>query len=480
MKKLSVCLLTTFIFGAQGVSRPAFADAAPATPAATAAAANASAISEARSSASDLGYDEEAALVPGLAASALSAISGATPPKPNLVTLATELKEAADYYARFHGACTKSQATASWLCREKTSPKLQETMNSINMMASLISGVAVKDSCDTMGKIMRLGQAGLTAYTVACSAARATCESSCSSVYTNLQRILASPLIKNPAMGELAQGHLNQIKGIANKDNGVGDANENKAVSLKNQACTYEYTNMIVNAGVGIASLISSFKQASACGDAADGTAVATTPTAAVKATCEKPENAQLPECLCLANPRLPGCANTLQKAGEASSSNFSAMSSPNAGSGSTGGSGSGIDLSSDPNRDPASANKSADSSGVGAPAGGGGAGLGGGGGGFGGGAAGAGGAGEKKGLSANILGGGSGGGGGGGSWGSGGSSSSDNAKLRPYLPGGEKDPNKMAGQQNWTKEVTGQGGKSNWEKVRDRYRDNNSSLLKN
>ena len=32
----------------------------------------------------------------------------------------------------------------------------------------------------------------------------------------------------------------------------------------------------------------------------------------------------------------------------------------------------------------------------------------------------------------------------------------------------------------SWANEVTGQGGKSNWEKVRDRYKDNNTSLLNN
>jgi hypothetical protein len=84
-----------------------------------------------------------------------------------------------------------------------------------------------------------------------------------------------------------------------------------------------------------------------------------------------------------------------------------------------------------------------------------------------------------QKALNANILGGGGGGGGGGG-WGARGGGSDSSKGYRSYLPGGDKDPNKMAGQQSWTKEVTGQGGKSNWEKVKDRYRDNKSTLLSN
>lgn len=41
------------------------------------------------------------------------------------------------------------------------------------------------------------------------------------------------------------------------------------------------------------------------------------------------------------------------------------------------------------------------------------------------------------------------------------------------YLPGGEKDPQRtVAGESTWRKEVTSAGGKSNWQKTRDRYKD--------
>lgn len=59
---------------------------------------------------------------------------------------------------------------------------------------------------------------------------------------------------------------------------------------------------------------------------------------------------------------------------------------------------------------------------------------------------------------------------------GGGGGSSS---QYREYLPGGTKDPNKgIAGQEMLVREVTGPGGKSNWEKVKNRYRDNKNTLL--
>ena len=78
--------------------------------------------------------------------------------------------------------------------------------------------------------------------------------------------------------------------------------------------------------------------------------------------------------------------------------------------------------------------------------------------------------------VNTNILSGeGGGGGGGGGSFGGGSGSSRD--ALRQYLPGGKRDPAQIAAQAV-SKEVTSQGGKSNWEKITDRYRDNKPSLL--
>ncbi|QDK39441.1 hypothetical protein [Bdellovibrio sp. NC01] len=404
-----------------------------------------------------------------------------------------KLSSAASYYGNLHGTCVKTQATAKWLCREETSPDLQNTLNKINPLMALFNTVAVKDACDTFGKVMTMAQAGLTAYTAACSAARASCESSCSTVFNNIKQIndLASKMtgacedIQAGACSNYKNTFTTNIKTIvqvASKETNEKEATLPKSIASKNKACTYTYGDMLVSAGTGILSVVRSLNQAQQCGDETNGSSTAAnTPTADTAEKCSKPENAQLPECLCIANPRLPGCANGLQKAGENSTiGTMSALSSPNANSANKNGL-SGADLSggaaAGDERKVAS-----DSSGSGAPGApmGGGAGLGGSGGGGSGTGAPTGDANGKKGLDANILGGASGGGGGGGSWGMSGGSGSSDSKLRGYLPGGAQDPNKMAGQGNWTKEVTGQGGKSNWEKVRDRYRDNNTTLLNN
>ncbi|AHZ85796.1 hypothetical protein Bb109J_c0136 [Bdellovibrio bacteriovorus] len=400
-----------------------------------------------------------------------------------------DLSQATSFYSNLHGTCVKTQSTASWLCREKTSPELQKTLNNINTVASMITGVAVQDACSNLAKIARLAQGGLTAYTAACSSARAACEASCSTVATNLERIVKTDLnaiacktrtLENTTACNSLDTQLNavsaKIKDLAATDNSKAD---NKSIAKKNVACTYEYANMIVSAGAGIASMISSFKQGQQCDEESNGTGTDTTTTAAVDKCADATVAANDPECICKANPRTPGCSNSYQKANDGTTSR---LASQGAELGTANGAGANTlpGIESDPLaglRDLASTNAGGgDSSGAGAPMGGG-SGLSGFGGGSGGGA-GAQGEAAKKGLNTDILGGAGGGGGGGGF---GGFKSGSDSKLRQYLPGGAKDPSQgLAGQQAWKNEVTGQGGKSNWEKIKERYRDNKNTLLNN
>ncbi|WP_374034517.1 hypothetical protein ACES2I_00720 [Bdellovibrio bacteriovorus] len=419
------------------------------------------------------------------------------------INLLQEIDSAASYYSNLHGTCVKTQATASWLCREKTSPELQKTLNNINTVASMITGVAVQDACSNLAKIARLAQAGLTAYTAACSSARAACEASCDTVKTNLDRIkkvvdssgpslsACQPLVPTNGAAIAActnfsnavNKELAMVQQTVEKDSALsGDAEAEiaaQSIAMKDKACTYSYGNMLVSAGAGIASMISSFKQGQQCDEESNGTGTDVAVTPAVDKCADATTAANDPECICKANPRTPGCSNSYQKANDGSTSR---LTSQGAELGTANGKGDASTLpgiESDPLaglRDLASTNAGgSDSSGIGAPTGGG-SGLSGFGGG-GGGGAGAQGEAAKKGLNTDIL---SGSGGGGGGGGFGGFKSSD-PKLRQYLPGGAKDPSQgMAGQQAWKNEVTGQGGKSNWEKIKERYRDNKNTLLNN
>ncbi len=407
-----------------------------------------------------------------------------------------ELVSEASSYQSHYGKCVTTQNAASKWCVEKSSPHLQEGLNIVNTLASGLTGMAVKDSCSTISKMMQAGQGVLTLYTASCSATRAACEASCSFVLSSLKRIMQ---LNNPAnLAECSEfgspisptaaaactkfvTSVNLISSeIAIKARLDSDSSNDQSTAMKDKACTYGYGMMLASAGAGIMSMVKTFSQSSNCDKKSDGTGGQPTALAADK--CKIPGNANTPECICLASPRTPGCANSLDKAGQNVNPGYLAQSSPDSNLGLNKKDLTNLDLGGgNAARDPANTNPNSGSAGGNGPpvGGGGGAGLSGSGGGAGGGADKAGADGEKKGLNANIFGGGSGGGGGGG-WGRDFGGGADKSGLRSYLPGGAKDPLKMSGQQNWNKEVTGQAGKSNFEKVRDRYRDNNGSLLNN
>lgn len=410
---------------------------------------------------------------------------------PNFKTMSAGLAK----YASNRDNCISRQEKAAYACLENLSSNIQDAITAINPIAAMV-GVATNDACSGFAQAMNVAKGAMTAYTAVCGTMKAGCGLSCVAARDGLTSIVNAAkkelgsvtcVPKSTAVNN-CQKYLADYQNELNIliKNGTDDltANAEKtSVADKAEVCTKKYAALGLSALAGIGSLAQSMAQGKKCDEESNGTSTAAnTPTADLAEKCSKPENAQLPECLCMANPRLPGCANGLQKAGENSTiGSLSALSSPNANAANKNGlSGSDLMGGDAPAGDGRKvANDSSGSGAAGAPMGGS-AGLSGSGGGGSGTGAPTGDANGKKGLDANILGGASGGGGGGGSWGMGSGSGSSDSKLRGYLPGGAQDPNKMAGQGNWTKEVTGQGGKSNWEKVRDRYRDNNPTLLNN
>lgn len=405
---------------------------------------------------------------------------------PSVAAISAAIEKDSIAFAENIGNCIDRQHYAACACLENFSPLIQKAITTINPLASL-AGIAVNDSCSTFSKALGIAQDAMTAYTAVCGAMKAGCGYSCvqaRDAVADMKKQLetAKPICPNPSDPSYAtcnsalanyNAHLQPLKDAIEAE--IKEAN-NKSVAGKAKVCQGKYAELAFSAVAGLASMAKSLAQSNKCDSNTNGTASA---TATNTDTCSIAANAQLPECICKANPRLAGCDNTLQKSGQSTTAAMQAVSSPNAGTTSSTGGLTSADLAST-GTDGLTNTNTGDSSaqGAGAPVGGGSGALSGGSGGTGSGSA-ADSSNAKKALNANILGG-AGGGGGGGSWGIGGGSGSSSSQYRPYLPGGEKDPNKAAGAQAWTKEVTGQGGKSNWEKVKDRYRDNNATLLNN
>lgn len=396
----------------------------------------------------------------------------------NFPALEKDLQE----YAKNREACLTNQAGAANQCLEGLSPNTDQAAAGVNNVLGQV-GQNASDTCGKFSKAMDLAKAGLSAFNGQCGAAQGSCSSSCSKAASGLaalkKKAQAAKASANcsqavtPEQQAVCPGFLQAYQkaldeGIAAAEQET-DSKDAESVAGKQKLCDKKYTANIGSALQGIMSMLAGMQQGNNCEEETDGTAEQ---LGTLADKCMQPENASLPECICKANPRTVGCSNAYQSMSASGKNelgggiNDKTNVDPSNSSGTLDNSGLG-------GMEQAARSPSGDS-GAGAPMGGGGAGIGSSNVGNGSGAGAGDGAGGK-GLNTNILGGAGGGGAGGGAWGAGGAGD----KYRQYLPGGAKDPAKaLAGQQSWKNEVTGQGGKSNWEKVKDRYRDNKSTLL--
>lgn len=384
-------------------------------------------------------------------------------------------------------SCQTWQNTAATVCIGDNSEALSDGIMLINGLLSAGGVASIYDTCTSFGKAMDIGQKALAAYTAACTLARQPCVFTCGGVNTALVNLQAAikkaaatpncePQVTSPD-GALAcsQAHTNftnSLKAVNSAMTAELDSSNIKATGGKFSRCDRKYWANVASAGVGILQLANSLKQGKECEEESSALA------ANVTATCEIPANASLPECICLANPRTAGCSSGLSQVGELNAGSGQVVSGKAISGDATVGA-LGKDSVDGMSQAGMPGGSGSDSSGIGAPTGGG-AGLGSIGGGGGGGVGEKGGGGKGSGLNTDILSG-AGGGGGGGGYGGYKGSGDGGRGLRNYLPGGAKDPKRgLAGQGVGSKEVTGQAGKSNWEKVRDRYIDNKNSLIGN
>lgn len=415
----------------------------------------------------------------------------------------TNISNSFSKYMKEKPVCVSRHSKAASACLEHLSVHLTTGVTVLNSLISMKAMTSVNESCDKASKAMKAAKAAMTAYTGLCGLMKAGCGTSCLSVTNALGQLQASikadiaaaptscteiiPPNGVPQCPELISSYVSALTSMQQAVSAELNKGEKISMAGKTQVCEQKYAQLITSGVLGIASMLQTAKQSSNCDKQTNGTGKETEIAAVDK--CIDPKNASLPECICRANPRTPGCSNGYAKPGETSSNSLVAGNNPT-GIGSSIGKGSGPSTLSggsgaeDASTAFAGGSNSGDSSGSYAGGSGGGGGLSGGGmGGSGGGDSEA--SEDKKGLSANILGSAGGGGGGSGSGGGGGwnsvRGSGAASSYRAYLPGGAKDPARgLAGQQSWAREVTGQGGKSNWEKVRERYRDNKNSLLNN
>jgi hypothetical protein len=402
--------------------------------------------------------------------------------KANGTANAIDFSAADTAFSKYTGnasSCVTSQKVAAYACLTCLSPNIATISSGMNALLSLGS-MAISDSCSTFAKAMNIAKAGLTAYTAECTLAKSGCGAFCLKAtggLDDLAKALKSMKASCSAIAyedsALCTDYLSEfptaLKKVQTDITTENSPNTKASIGEKKSVCTDKYVELLASAGTGIISVVNSLKQGKSC-DTASSSSTTTSSDLATK--CAIAANKSLQECICYNTPYASGCGNSLATA-KAQTSGLTGGS-PDSTTGTSANYNPDTSTSPDTSSTGTGSTASSGAGGAGAPTGGGSS-LGGAN--IPGGATGGGSGADAKKVNTNILGGVGGGGGGG----FGGGGSSGDPKLGAYLPGGAKDPNRgVAGEQAWAKEVSGQGGKSNWEKVRDRYRDNKGSLLNN
>lgn len=381
-------------------------------------------------------------------------------PQPQLAAI----KAAAKEFSALKIECAEKQQGARSHCLEKCSPDIRGITAMAGPLLSALKQASVTDACGKMSGLMNILEGGLTAFNANCGLRKMLCDKSCSKAKLSLAKMeklsaeMVPPVDSKPCPMDptvLKTFQANLAKEIAKHN----DPDRTGTVAQKAVTCG-GYAGAIASATTGVLSAVKTMKDADQCKKETEAIAQ---PQAL---DCKLEVNANNQKCICENNPRLPGCMYGAST-DSTNSSTFGSATAPSMKDSTRGA----ASLSASSGEILPEGGKNLESGGGDLP----GASQGGGSGLDGGGSMGAGGTPETGGvvkkLSTNVYGGE--GGGGGGAYGRRGSSA-DNAKALASNPSYLKN-RELA---SLRAQVSSQGGKSNWEKVKERYGEKRPSLL--
>lgn len=398
-------------------------------------------------------------------------------------------------------SCHNRQVFAAKICLSEENQGLQDTINVLTGVGGLQQFVASTNAaCNKTKSTLDIVHKAMNVYQTTCTAARSSCMLPCVSAVSGLKTLLAiasgaqvgheyvtavkNAKIKFPANAALIAQQdqanrqifarrLSSLNAVLAKDS---EPKTNGSTAFRHSKCDRKYGQLLGSAALGIVGIVKAAEAAKKCEEQTAGAA-----GLPLDQKCKLDAHKNTQECLCFFSPRTPGCNNSLAKSGSTASAVSLNSGEEDSLQGRGPSSAARPTFNSDnlnPIGDSPSGGPSAKAAGV---AGAGGSGFSGSGGGLDGGAYGD--PGSPTEYNSGFTGGDGGfGGGGGGSWG--GWSSSQNegeGGLSSFVPGGTNDPNSahaVTGGDLPSPEVTSQGGKSNWEKVRERYSNAKGSLI--
>ncbi len=365
--------------------------------------------------------------------------------------------------------CETARKAAHYGCAEFLSGDIAGFLkeNGDLLQMGLLAGSSIGDQCSGLGDLLSKGSIALGAFTATCKAAQVTCKSTCATATKNIT-YFEKGLTEGMNLALSLQATYPQAaQAVGIYKSNLADVQSAKTEIAETVSFCAKHELTTQSAVMGAIGALKGMMQAKSCEEKNTDGAVA-----GLDCTKDSSPNYATPSCQCFRGEKTAAECQGINI--NASNINPGGISLPKISGDADGSTSVGGPMDLGGNDDGTLGKIDPSMNGAAPPVGGGGGGAMGGGGS--GGGSGQDGAYAQKRLNTNILGGGFGGGGGGGSGGGGPGYEMDD-KLKDYMPGQKNDPNRSLASQ-LAKEVTPQAGRSNWEKVRLRYRDNYSSLL--
>ena len=419
--------------------------------------------------------------LPGLAA-VKSAVES------NLQNLAPEstfggVKKDIQKYVDNIDSCVKFRNKTVELCDDKYSTTLNGIIDLAQKYGGVISAaVSAFDSCSQISQAMKEINSGLQLYQATCGASKSACDISCGRTVDAISSV-RNAKVDCSSVSESEQTQCNQsiakLNAIKSQlENEMNGSEQPSAVARKTKCAGYAV--QLAGAGQqaleGMKTMAGSnncAEKTSASADNSEG--YCRSHGEAPQCNCSLSTNAATSRCICQKDPRNPACASGLDAAGSQSSDKMQLGDLSNLAN-TKSDFGSGLDLNSDEQKaftvPPSTGDAGDQGKAVGAGVSGSGSGSG-----------------NQLGAgpstpqslaskAMSAIGGFLGGGGGASRLPS--SEVDGKNPLRQYLPGQDKDPLKKISGAAYRSEVSGKDGKSNWEKVQQRYMDNTRTLMGN
>lgn len=234
---------------------------------------------------------------------------------PGLASVISEWKSARE-------ACADKHVNAQVACLEHCSPELNTAVQLTGELTRLINltAGATHASCGTFGDVMRTLQGGFTAYHAGCAMAKSHCESSCGVAQDRLQKIEAS-LIKATVACAVKDGQTTAgCKIVVARVRSFLQLELSRlhpaATTAKLNTCAVAFKKKLGDSLTSTAALLTSLQASAQCQDDSTATS-ADADGASTDSDCSSPDNQQKQECICRDQPRTPGCPNSLAKAGD-------------------------------------------------------------------------------------------------------------------------------------------------------------------